>query len=398
MQAKLVVGEVNDPLEHEADRVADQVMRMPDNTPAVTPASLRLSRKCAVCEEGGRTLANSERGSVTTPSGSEAPSVVHDVLRSGGQPLDPSSRVFMERRFGYSFADVRIHADAAAGESAQAIGAYAYASGNHIVFAPSKHDPGSYQGRKLLAHELAHTIQQRPGIGHVARAAMANSDADEEEANAGTSAGVSVRPIEIRARNASAIARQPPADAGAPACASPGDGRHVTLQPVFLRTDATDAAPTGASWSRRFPPCNTVWNKLGVQFTASSPVTVDAGPLKNGGDSQADRNAIRALWSGSGVGVFFVNNAMPSMGGAGTSTGGGGAPVISDGGGSTTLLAHEVGHTLGLGHPPGGADTNTVMTPTNSNASDNPTRNTLGNYNRITWPAADSSTCLSPDS
>jgi hypothetical protein len=321
------------------------------------------------------------------------PALVNEVLGTAGRPMEPSVRKEMESRFGFDFSKIRIHDDVRAAQSADAVGAIAYASGQHVVFGNGKYAPGAPAGRRTLAHELAHTIQQGPRISRLPATEIANSEADEEEANAAADAVGNGRSFQVGASGASGIALQ----ANPASCANPGDGRHVTLQPVFLRTDATDAAPTGGSWSGRFGPCNTIWNKLGVQFAGSSPVTVDAGPLKNGGDTQADRTAIRALWTGSAVGVFFVNNAMPSMGGGGTPPGGGGAPVISDGGASTTLLAHEVGHTLGLGHPPAGADVNTVMAPSGSNASNNATQNTMGNYSKIIWPAADSSTCLNPD-
>ena len=361
---------------------------------ARSPSALQRTCNCTGGAVTRPTLL--QRRTPDTCASEAVPAVVNEVLGSAGRPMEPSVRTEMESRFGFDFTKIRIHDDARAAQSADAVGALAYTSGEHVVFGNGRYAPRSSAGRYTLAHELAHTIQQRSWINRLPVTEIANSEADEEEANAAADAVANGRSFEVRASSASGIARQGN-PAQVPACATPGDGRHVTLQPVFLRTDATDAAPTGNSWSKRFGPCNTIWNKLGVQFAASSPVTVDAGPLKNGGDSQADRTAIRALWSGSGVGVFFVNNAIPSLGGAGTPPGGGGAPVVSDGGASTTLVAHEVGHTLGLGHPPAGADANTVMAPSNSNASNNPTRNTLGNFNRITWPAGDSSTCLSPD-
>jgi hypothetical protein len=90
-----------------------------------------------------------------------APPVVHDVLRSTGAPLDAGTRSEMEPRFGHSFADVRVHADARAGESARAVGAHAYAVGRDVVFGAGRYAPGSAEGRRLIAHELAHVVQQR---------------------------------------------------------------------------------------------------------------------------------------------------------------------------------------------------------------------------------------------
>jgi hypothetical protein len=91
----------------------------------------------------------------------EVPQVVHDVLRAPGQPLDPSTRTYMESRFGADFGRVRVHADDRAAESADVIRARAYTVGRDVVFGARGYAPSSRSGRELLAHELAHTIQQR---------------------------------------------------------------------------------------------------------------------------------------------------------------------------------------------------------------------------------------------
>jgi hypothetical protein len=88
------------------------------------------------------------------------PPVVHDVLRTSGQPLDPATRSLMEPRLGHSFSDVRVHADSRAGESAAAVGAHAYTVGSDIVFGAGQYAPSSADGRRLIAHELAHVVQQ----------------------------------------------------------------------------------------------------------------------------------------------------------------------------------------------------------------------------------------------
>lgn len=93
-----------------------------------------------------------------TPEG--APDSVHRTLASPGRPLDSGTRNFMESRFGHDFSQVRVHTDSQAGDSARAINAHAYTSGNDIAFAPGKYQPDSHSGRHLLAHELAHTVQQ----------------------------------------------------------------------------------------------------------------------------------------------------------------------------------------------------------------------------------------------
>jgi hypothetical protein len=88
------------------------------------------------------------------------PAVVHDVLRSPGQPLDAATRAAMEARFGHDFGRVRVHADARAAESARAVNALAYTVGSDVVFAQGRHAPHTPEGLGLLTHELTHVVQQ----------------------------------------------------------------------------------------------------------------------------------------------------------------------------------------------------------------------------------------------
>jgi hypothetical protein len=90
-------------------------------------------------------------------------SSVHDVVGSGGTPLEPGLRADMEGRFGHDFGDVRIHNDDAAHRSAKSVNAQAYTVGSDIVFQRDKYDPASDSGRHMLAHELTHVVQQRSG-------------------------------------------------------------------------------------------------------------------------------------------------------------------------------------------------------------------------------------------
>lgn len=89
------------------------------------------------------------------------PPIVHDVLRSPGQPLDPATRTFMEPRFGHDFSQVRVHTGERAAASAQAVNALAYTVGHNVVFGARQYMPTTHAGQRLLAHELAHTIQQQ---------------------------------------------------------------------------------------------------------------------------------------------------------------------------------------------------------------------------------------------
>jgi hypothetical protein len=157
IQPKLVVGEANDPLEHEADRVADQVMRMPDAALPFTSALPQVSRKCVVCEQEQKLQ---KEPAVRQASSGDAPDLVNEVLRSPGQPLDAATRAFMGARFVRDFSQVRLHTDAKAAESARAVNALAYTVGHDVVFGAGTYKPETFPGQRLLAHELAHVVQQ----------------------------------------------------------------------------------------------------------------------------------------------------------------------------------------------------------------------------------------------
>jgi len=165
IQRKLAIGSVDDPLEHEADRVADLVMRVPDPDIAVTSAPRQVSRKCAECEEEDKQKLQMKPAAASQSQTVSAPPIVHDVLRSPGQPLEKAARASLEPRFGHDFSQLRIHADAKAAESARAVAAQAYTVGGDIVFGAGRYTPGTESGRRLLAHELAHTIQQGAARG-----------------------------------------------------------------------------------------------------------------------------------------------------------------------------------------------------------------------------------------
>ncbi len=89
-----------------------------------------------------------------------APSIAHEVLRSPGRPLDAATLAVMEPRFGHDFSNVRIHTDAQAAASARAVNALAYTVGSDVVFDTGQYAPELHAGRKILAHELTHVVQQ----------------------------------------------------------------------------------------------------------------------------------------------------------------------------------------------------------------------------------------------
>lgn len=164
----LEVGPADAPEERDAERAADAILSgapAPALARASTDAAPPVRRACACggrcdgCRRGADDEDHTLRRSPAGAGPADAPPIVHDVLASPGRPLDAPTRAFMEPRFGHAFARVRVHDDARAAESARAVGAEAYAVGDHLVFAQGRYAPGSRPGLRLLAHELAHVVQ-----------------------------------------------------------------------------------------------------------------------------------------------------------------------------------------------------------------------------------------------
>ena len=155
LQAKLAVNTPGDVYEREADRVAEEVMR--------THGAARRPARGEGCAECGREQLQAKSAGAGGPAGAEVPHSVGEVLGSPGRPLDTGARAFMESRFGYDFGAVRVHTDARAAESARAVNALAYTVGHNVVFQSGLYSPGTEAGRRLLAHELTHVVQQRAG-------------------------------------------------------------------------------------------------------------------------------------------------------------------------------------------------------------------------------------------
>ncbi|HME31295.1 MAG TPA: DUF4157 domain-containing protein [Terriglobales bacterium] len=147
-----------------------------------------LRRKCACGGSGnsGGECAECQKKKLqrrATGSGAEtAPSIVQDVLRSPGQPLDASTRSFFEPRFGSDFSKVRVHTDAEAADSARVVSALAYTVGPQIVFGAGLYQPNAPSGKQLLAHELTHVMQQGNGVAQGSLAVGPVEDSAESEA------------------------------------------------------------------------------------------------------------------------------------------------------------------------------------------------------------------------
>ncbi|MBR1214646.1 DUF4157 domain-containing protein [Bradyrhizobium sp. JYMT SZCCT0180] len=123
---------------------------------ALQRSAVKSACECKECTKKAGVL---QRAAVQEHAPAEVPDIVYDVLKSPGQPLDRGTREFMEQRFNHDFSTVRVHTDARAAESARAVNARAYTVGGHIAFSESAYEPIGFEGRRLLAHELAHVTQ-----------------------------------------------------------------------------------------------------------------------------------------------------------------------------------------------------------------------------------------------
>lgn len=169
-QPLLEVGKPDDPLEREADAVAERTVGSARAEAVPRAATMPVQRMCTECEEEEKKSGEGKRAEDDDPlvSGKlkgAAPVMTAEIderIRGlgGGRPLGASERDFFEPRFGHSFADVRVHTDGEAAAATHAIGARAFTHGRDIAFAPGEYDPGGADGRRLLAHELTHVVQQ----------------------------------------------------------------------------------------------------------------------------------------------------------------------------------------------------------------------------------------------
>jgi hypothetical protein len=201
IQAKLVVGQPGDKYEQEADRVADEVMRMSEakvqreiepekeeeliQTKPLAEEITPLAQRQVEEEEEElvqpKLVANAEYLIQRQVDGEEEDKeflqtkeltghnaeITHDLesriqaIRDGGQPLPESVRAYFEPRFGRDFSQVRVHTDTRAADSARAVNARAFTTGQDVVFGVGMYDPCTTTGKRLLAHELTHVVQQR---------------------------------------------------------------------------------------------------------------------------------------------------------------------------------------------------------------------------------------------
>lgn len=128
-------------------------------TPSRQINTITLQRKCSFCPKKKKLIQRSSMGQNEVDL-----SLVHEVLKSPGQPLGLSAKSLFEDKFGYNFGEVKVHTDDRAAESARALNARAYATGQNIVFGSGQYNTETTEGKRLLGHELTHVIQQSHGL------------------------------------------------------------------------------------------------------------------------------------------------------------------------------------------------------------------------------------------
>jgi hypothetical protein len=135
IQTKLAINKPGDLYEQEADRISEQVMRMPEPKLQLDCACGGDCHKCQTEQpRHEREHLHTKRAGSGGWGQTEVPPLVHEVLRSPGQPIDLATRTFMEHRFGHDFGHVRVHTDEKAWDSTRAVNALAYTAGHHLVF------------------------------------------------------------------------------------------------------------------------------------------------------------------------------------------------------------------------------------------------------------------------
>ncbi|MGB3074848.1 MAG: DUF4157 domain-containing protein, partial [Chitinophagales bacterium] len=160
LQFKLTIGSPDDPLEHEADSMADKIMRMPEHN--------FIQRKCSDCkEEDDRKIRRKPLASFIQRKESSSGAVASDVISSQinaskgrGSSMSGDTHAFMQNRFGSDFTDVKIHTNSEAVQMNRDLNAKAFTVGSDIYFNEGQYNPGSDEGKHLLAHELTHVVQQ----------------------------------------------------------------------------------------------------------------------------------------------------------------------------------------------------------------------------------------------
>jgi Domain of unknown function (DUF4157) len=242
-----------------------------------------LQRKCACgnhtmsgeCEECKSKQGMFQRASLS-PRGrgsegqGEVPPIVHEVLRSPGRPLDPATRAFMEPRFGHDFSQVRVHTDAKAAESARTVNALAYTLGRDLVFGANQYAPRSFDGQRLLAHELTHVVQQQHTTPANFQIAPPH-DTFEQEADS-VASGFNASTVRVQgALTSPALQRQPPLPQGEPK-QKPGE-KTATNAPAVREVEKCEEFPGGSTDCEVDQTTGTPTGKVTHRIDETNPCT-----------------------------------------------------------------------------------------------------------------------------
>lgn len=302
----------------------------PNTAPSFTPVRCGvLQRTCACggsagfakdCEGYSNQQLKLERRALGQAKASPVPPVVDEVLRSPGQPLDATTRAFMEPRFGHDFSRVRVHTDERAASSAEAVNALAYTVGNDIVFGAKRYAPTSQEGKSLIAHELTHTIQQSGRAGQTATKMSQPGDAHEQEADrvaqqieqggepVRTSAenDLGRRAVALDSRSESDRLQRQTADEEPQSAGSEEEGLEVGDQMMLL-----------PGWNAATNPAEVV--SLEPPSLASAPGISNSAALQRqaGGDSCASPREFRKVTSGQFEGGKTLDDYYPDLVGKG---------------------------------------------------------------------------------
>jgi hypothetical protein len=251
IQRKLAIGVVDDPFESEANSIAEQVITVSKRVdPIRETGQAGIRRKCACegsdvecaeCRKEREKIIQGKAADTTTSI--EAPPIVHQVLSSPGRPLDPATRGFFEPRFGFDFSQVRVHTGKKAEESAAAVNAVAYTVGSNVVFGTGRYLPSTSEGKRLMAHELTHVVQQRGLAPADIRISDPNDRSEQEAAVIAENTGIVARQA-VTAKGGLLLQRQQPTPApGAtpPSPAPPPPDVFATLASQIRATPAYKA-------------------------------------------------------------------------------------------------------------------------------------------------------------
>jgi hypothetical protein len=257
-----------------------------------------LQRKCNC---GQHTIAGEEcrqtrdgtlqRAAASSAPVNTVPPVVHGVLTSSGQPLDTETRAFMEPRFGHDFSQVRVHTDAQAAESARTVNALAYTVGRDVVFGTGQYEPGTSEGKRLLAHELTHVVQQSRGGISPELNPTASHEGDAEAIYSAIANGQAK--VAVQGATGVGLAR---ANSKAPAL------KALTPEELFMRlvqsvrgfASSPSGAPTNAPTSSLGKGYET-FASIQILDKEGNQVLTSIGAYLGGGEAHGETQAIAAL-------------------------------------------------------------------------------------------------------